>query len=626
MGDDLGFASITNITVFPGQNTPDNDIGVRGNDPMTGEIGDTVWLDTFGDGILNDEASDDFFSGREQGVEGVTVQLKDAVTGEVLEEQVTNASGQYLFSGLKGGDYVVGFVLPDGFEFTAQNVGGDEARDSDADRTTGMTDVISLPPGGSVLTVDAGLLRCGLIEGSSQADENSPVGGYDLLVGCATDDTIIGLSGEDTLVGENGDDDLQGESFDDLLFGGGGNDTLRGGSENDVLDGGLGDDLIIGEGERDVAVFSVASTDAMIEVVDVFTGELTVASADGVDTVRSVEVLRFTDGDIEVDDLVPGGSRDVVAAPTAGGSVNIDVLANDLEVGEGVLAVAQVNDGGFGVASIEGDGTVTYTANADFAGYDFFTYTATNGVGFVRTVEVQVGDLPRPDSNDPNVTVLDDFIGADGANFSGTGSDDTILGGVGFDTIDARNGTDVVDGGKGDDFIRGGGGTDLILGGEGSDRLQADNGADAVFGELGGDRVIGQAGDDILFGGDGDDVVGGFDGSDYISAGAGDDRIENFRDGADVALGGSGEDSFVWSEVFDGAERDFLDGESGEDELRITLDAGTDAVAVQAEIDAYLATATALPGAISDGSTLNDTFSFTTIGLDIRNIEDVFLA
>ncbi|MEO0360460.1 MAG: SdrD B-like domain-containing protein, partial [Pseudomonadota bacterium] len=242
------------ITVVAGANTPDNDAGVEIVDPMTGRIGDTVWLDFFGDGVLNDGALDPFFNGVEAGVPGVTVQLKDAASGVVLAEQLTDADGKYLFTGLAAGDYVVGFVPPAGFGFTAQDAGGDDARDSDADRVTGMTGVVALAAGQSILTVDAGLLRGGLIEGSSQADEDSPVGGYDLLVGIGTDDTIVGRSGEDTLIGAGGDDELYGGSFDDELFGGDGADTLEGGEENDLLVGGAGDDELDGGDERDVAV------------------------------------------------------------------------------------------------------------------------------------------------------------------------------------------------------------------------------------------------------------------------------------------------------------------------------------------------------------------------------------
>ncbi|MEM7507266.1 MAG: SdrD B-like domain-containing protein [Pseudomonadota bacterium] len=614
------------VTVRAGEETKDVDAGVEDSDPRTGAIGDTVWLDVFGDGILNDEALDPFFNGVEQGVDGVTVQLKDADTGEVLAEQVTANGGKYLFENLAAGNYQVGFILPDGFEFTAQDQGGDDARDSDADPSMGMTDVIVLAQGEVNLTVDAGLIQCGDIVGTSQGDPNSPVGGYDLLVGCDTDDDIRGRSGEDTVFGNGGNDEISGDSFNDTLFGGDGNDDIDGGSQNDVLQGDAGDDILDGGSDRDTAVFAGNFADADIQIVDLFTGELSVTTADGTDTVRNIEVLRFDDGEVEVDALVPGGSRDTVAAPAPGGSVNIDVLANDIELSEGSLSVIGVNSGAFGTATLEADGTVTYTTDADFGGYDFFSYTVSNGVGFLRTVEVQVGD--RPDlASEPGAVVLADFIGTDGNDFVGTSGVDIVVGGTGFDTIRAVNGGDSIDGGSGNDRLEGGGGEDLLLGGDGDDTIGLDNADDIGFGEEGDDLLIGRFDDDVMFGGNGNDRLRGNEGSDQMFGGAGDDRFEQFRDGSDVAIGGSGDDTFLWDDVPGG--RDLLDGESGVDRLEITLDAGTDAVAVQAEIDAYLAIVAANEppaGSINDGSVSTGTFSFTAIELDIRDIEQVIIA
>lgn len=632
------------FTLGVGEDKTDVDAGVEDDDPGTGAIGDTIWLDLFGDGLFNDfEAT----------VDGVTVQLKDS-GGTVIAEQVTANGGQYLFENLDAGTYFVQIVTPvigdtitfvnadgttetitleegdiEGFELTTPNA-GDDALDSDFDPSTMMTGAIELDQGEIDLTNDGGLLRCGLILGTSQADLSSPVGGYDLLIGCETDDLIRSFSGEDTLIGNDGNDFLQSDSFDDTLDGGAGNDTLFGGTENDILIGGADNDEVDGGNAFDIAVFSGVSGDSAIAVSNFFTGELLVTGTDGTDIVRNVELLRFDDIDVLVDDIVPGGTTDIVAAPAGpGGTVNIDVLANDIGVGEGSLEVAEANNGGFGTVTIEANGTVTYTAGTDFAGYDFFSYTVSNGLGFLKTVEVQVGDLPNFTAGDPGVIALADFIGDDGDIFTGTNASEIVLGGIGYDSISAVAGDDTVDGAKGDDRIIGGGGNDLLIGGEGNDVINGASGNDQAFGELGNDIIVGAQTDDIIFGGSDDDSIRGQDGSDFMVGGAGDDEFIQFRGGADIALGGAGADSFEWNEVTDNAERDLLDGESGIDSLEITLDAGTDTLAVQAEIDAYLAQAAANTpsgGTISDGSVLSDTFSFTTIELDIRNIEDVFIS
>lgn len=115
--------------------------------PLPAALGDQVWFDENRDGIQDST---------ETGVEGVTVELKDA-SGNVIATAVTDANGNYLFSDLAPGDYSVAFVLPDGFEFTAQDV-GDDAADSDVDPTTGMTGIYSLEAGETDLSADAGLV------------------------------------------------------------------------------------------------------------------------------------------------------------------------------------------------------------------------------------------------------------------------------------------------------------------------------------------------------------------------------------------------------------------------------------------------------------------------------------
>ncbi len=85
---------------------------------------------------------------------------------------VTGADGLYLFENLEPGDYCVQFditALPDDFcdtdgfalgapQFTALNVGGDPAIDSDADPATGTTDGLTLGAGETNRTLDAGIV------------------------------------------------------------------------------------------------------------------------------------------------------------------------------------------------------------------------------------------------------------------------------------------------------------------------------------------------------------------------------------------------------------------------------------------------------------------------------------
>jgi len=116
-------------------------------EPQPAAIGDYVWIDQNKDGI-QDEG--------EPGMPDVTVHLMDCY-GQILATTTTDADGLYLFSDLMPGDYNIRFVLPEAYVFTMQDQGGDDAMDSDADPSTGLTVCTTLESGETDLTWDAGL-------------------------------------------------------------------------------------------------------------------------------------------------------------------------------------------------------------------------------------------------------------------------------------------------------------------------------------------------------------------------------------------------------------------------------------------------------------------------------------
>lgn len=91
------------------------------------------------------------------GKSGVTVNLLDE-HHNVVATTHTDAHGAYQFEDLKKGGYFVEVVAPEGFTFTHENVGHDDAIDSDVDAHTGKTHAIHLDAGEHVSNVDAGLL------------------------------------------------------------------------------------------------------------------------------------------------------------------------------------------------------------------------------------------------------------------------------------------------------------------------------------------------------------------------------------------------------------------------------------------------------------------------------------
>ncbi len=127
----------------------------------TADLGDYVWCDINLDGIQND--------GIENGQNGIIVNLLDEngnpvsdgsgpITTTTADKPGTSPPepGYYQFTNLDPGSYIVEFVagvIP----FTTPFQGVLTTADSNANATTGQSDLITLVPGGSRPDVDAGL-------------------------------------------------------------------------------------------------------------------------------------------------------------------------------------------------------------------------------------------------------------------------------------------------------------------------------------------------------------------------------------------------------------------------------------------------------------------------------------
>jgi hypothetical protein len=140
------------------------------------------------------------------------------------------------------------------------------------------------------------------------------------------------------------------------------------------------------------------------------------------------------------------------------------------------------------------------------------------------------------------------FVDTDGDIIDGT--DDSIQGNGGNDTIDAGAGDDTVDGGTGNDTINAGVGDDTVDGGTGNDIINAG---------VGDDTVDGGTGNDIIHGGNGADTIDGGTGNDFINAGAGNDSVDGGT-GNDTINAGADNDTIVAS-----TDTDTIDGGDGAD-------------------------------------------------------------
>jgi predicted RecA/RadA family phage recombinase len=102
-------------------------------------------------------------------------------------------------------------------------------------------------------------------------------------------ENAFGGSGHDTITGNTAANELRGNTGDDRLYGGFGVDTLAGGAGSDYLDGGADYDIAAYTGTA-ASYAWIRNTDSTWSVTDLRAG-----SPDGIDTLISIEQLRFSD-------------------------------------------------------------------------------------------------------------------------------------------------------------------------------------------------------------------------------------------------------------------------------------------------------------------------------------------
>ncbi|MEO1678370.1 MAG: Ig-like domain-containing protein [Pseudomonadota bacterium] len=160
----------------------------------------------------------------------------------------------------------------------------------------------------------------------------------------------------------------------------------------------------------------------------------------------------------------PDNNRPVAANDAAitaeDAPIAITVLQNDVDPDGDTLEVVSVTQGDHGSVGVNLDGTITYSPDPNFSGFDDFRYTVSEGRGGF-------------DSATLTVTVTADGNGGTAPDFdvNGSSAGETIKGGGSADSANGRGGADRVIGRSGDDTLAGGAGSDTVEGGADNDTL-----------------------------------------------------------------------------------------------------------------------------------------------------------
>lgn len=228
-----------------------------------------------------------------------------------------------------------------------------------------------------------------------------------------------------------------------------------------------------------------------------------------------------------------------------------------------------LNDDGTVTYTPDADFTGTDSFEYTITDSDGNTDTAT------VTVTVASDDLGSSEHVDTDIfpvsaaqQVFDPFNGLDEDSdtedntdtYNGNSDSELIETGDDADTINAQGGNDTIYSGVDDDSVRAGSGDDLVVDTQGADTIYGNGGDDTILARV--DTFSDYVNDDPVFvsspfGFDSDPNTD--DGRDYVNAGAGDDLVYS-GDDADTILGESGDDT-----IYSGIDDDSVDGGSGDD-------------------------------------------------------------
>jgi uncharacterized repeat protein (TIGR01451 family) len=120
---------------------------VKYPDSKRAMLGNRVWFDMDKNG-KQDEG--------EVGIEGIKIELYSSENK--IDETKTDENGTYSFVNLIAGEYLIKFIVKDGWSLTKQNE-GNSTIDSNANQESGKTGVIILVNGETNLSIDAGMYQ-----------------------------------------------------------------------------------------------------------------------------------------------------------------------------------------------------------------------------------------------------------------------------------------------------------------------------------------------------------------------------------------------------------------------------------------------------------------------------------
>ena len=456
------------------------------------------------------------------------------------------------------------------------------------------------------------------------------------LTGAAGNDSLLGGEGHDTVSGGDGNDTLEGGVGNDSLEGGNHNDSLVGGEGNDTMLGGAGNDVYVVDSAND-SVSDSAGTDEIQTTLTTYTlasgiekltftglGDFAGTGTSSADTIVGGIGADTLDGLAGNDTLIGGrgsdlykldSASDVVTEISGEGMDTVEMgdasytLADNVEVlkytGGSVAATLTGNasanriEGGSGADSLfggngsdtsrdvliggAGNDTLDGSQGADslVGGADDDLYIVDNADDQVvedsitnsgtDTVKTSLANLLLAD----NVEKLE-YTGS--GNFRGVGNDlaNTIVSGVGDDTLEGGLGDDTMIGGAGNDIYVVSGNDSVSDSSGTADEIRSYNSFSLAASASGIENLTSIAATALTLTGDTSANVikanADYNVDDTLIGGAENDTLYGYG-GADSLVGGTGNDSLIG-----GTGNDIYDVDHADDVTYETANQGLDTV------------------------------------------------
>ncbi|MFO0405684.1 MAG: Ig-like domain-containing protein, partial [Labrys sp. (in: a-proteobacteria)] len=428
--------------------------GGDGNDSLTGGAGN----DTLNGGSGNDTITDG-------GPSDTTSTTIDAGTGD--DTIVIGASASFAGGSVNGGadtdilqvnSLSIANLVISNVEILETFSSGNTTTAKAAQFESFDAIRVSDSPAGISASLDLAIAASGSDTVLDLTDEIAIAGGSRVvtITGSTDNETITTGAGNDTVNGDNGNDVLSGGGGNDTINGGAGTDLLEGGDGNDSLIGGAGSDTLNGGSGTDTISDGTSGTDATSTTIDGGTGNDTI----------------------------------VIGASFAGGSINGGADTDILQVNS--LSIANLVISNVEILETFSSGNTTTAKAAQFESFDAIRVSG-SPAGISASLDLAIA----ASGSDTVLDLVDELAipgGSRAVSIAGSTDNETITTGAGNDFLNGGAGNDVLIGGDGNDafdFFPSSitAGNDLQDGGAGNDSLVGGDGSDTLLGGIGNDSI-----------------------------------------------------------------------------------------------------------------------------------------